>query len=72
MKKMFRPAFGCAQHPKAGRNTQHFLFANLNSSRIHKGATGKSMSFLRIAIAGRVICPSMLWTHYFYLHRFLL
>ena len=22
LKKMFRPAFGCAQHPKAGRNTQ--------------------------------------------------
>ena len=21
--KMFQPAFGCAQHPKAGRNTQH-------------------------------------------------
>ena len=21
-KKVFRPAFGCAQHPKAGRNTQ--------------------------------------------------
>ena len=23
---MFRPAFGCAQHPKAGRNTQQGLF----------------------------------------------
>ena len=23
LKKRFRPAFGCAQHPKAGRNTQH-------------------------------------------------
>ena len=22
LKKMFRPTFGCAQHPKAGRNTQ--------------------------------------------------
>ena len=21
---MFRPAFGCCKHPKAGRNTQHF------------------------------------------------
>ena len=21
-KKMFQPAFGCAQHPKAGQNTQ--------------------------------------------------
>ena len=25
LKKMFRPAFGCAQHPKAGRNTQQPL-----------------------------------------------
>ena len=24
--KMFRPAFGCAQHPKAGRNTQQSLY----------------------------------------------
>ena len=24
MKKVFRPAFGCAQHPKAGQNSQHF------------------------------------------------
>ena len=23
LKKMFQPAFGCAQHPIAGRNTQH-------------------------------------------------
>ena len=23
LKKMFRPAFGWAQHPKAGQNTQH-------------------------------------------------
>ena len=23
---MFRPAFGCAQHPKAGQNTQQVLF----------------------------------------------
>ena len=22
---MFQPAFGCAQHPKAGQNTQHML-----------------------------------------------
>ena len=22
LKKMFQPALGCAQHPKAGRNTQ--------------------------------------------------
>ena len=22
---MFRPAFGCAQHPKAGQNTQHLI-----------------------------------------------
>ena len=25
LKKMFRPAFGCAQHPKAGRNSQHMI-----------------------------------------------
>ena len=23
LKKVFRPAFGCVQHPKAGQNTQH-------------------------------------------------
>ena len=25
MKKKVRPAIGCAQHPKAGRNTQQLL-----------------------------------------------
>ena len=25
LKKMFRPAFGCAQHPKAGGNTQQVV-----------------------------------------------
>ena len=25
-KKIFRPPFGCAQHPKAGRNTQQLLY----------------------------------------------
>ena len=25
LKKMFRPAFGCAQHLKAGRNTQQMV-----------------------------------------------
>ena len=23
---LFRLAFGCAQHPKTGRNTQHFVY----------------------------------------------
>ena len=27
LKKMFQPAFGCAQHPKAGQNTQHLALA---------------------------------------------
>ena len=25
LKKVVRPAFGCAQHPRAGRNTQHTI-----------------------------------------------
>ena len=25
---MFRPAFGCGQHPKAGRNTQQPIYTN--------------------------------------------
>ena len=28
LKKRFRPAFGCAQHLKAGRNTQQFKMKN--------------------------------------------
>ena len=32
LKKMFRPAFGCAQHPKAGRNTQHIFTRSSSSS----------------------------------------
>ena len=27
--KMFRPAFGCTQHAKAGRNTQHTIHIDL-------------------------------------------
>ena len=26
-KKVFQPAFGCTQHPKAGQNTQHTSFS---------------------------------------------
>ena len=28
LKKMFRPAFGCCKHPKAGRNTQQSFTSN--------------------------------------------
>ena len=32
---MFRPAFGCVQHPKAGRNTQHTYCAVLGTKHNH-------------------------------------
>ena len=31
-KEMFRPAFGCAQHPKASRNTQHPTLYQINDA----------------------------------------
>ena len=30
--KLFRPAFGCAQHPKAGQNTQQIVASALSKS----------------------------------------
>ena len=35
--KMFQPAFGCAQHPKAGRNTQHLLGPDIEKRKICYG-----------------------------------
>ena len=29
LKKVFQPAFGCAQHPKAGQNTQQLSISTL-------------------------------------------
>ena len=48
-KKMFRPAFGCAQHPKAGLNTQ-LISSVLKCSKANwkiKLATDNLMTALR-------------------------
>ena len=31
--KVFQPAFECAQHPKAGRNTQQVVLVNYSATR---------------------------------------
>ena len=54
--KMFLPAFGCEQHPKAGRNTQHSRslfcvqkrtedFANATSNISHMGRVNAALIF---------------------------
>ena len=50
LKKMFRPAFGCAQHPNAGRNKQHVTTKNLDSAKSQQ----ENIKKLSNQILGRV------------------
>ena len=48
--KMFRPAFGCCKHPKAGRNTQQLGQVLFTNQAIQFGGFSHSIHFALIPI----------------------